>query len=80
MEQQAERIEEFTEHKDYTDKEFDHTGREFADVRGPITEVENRVMEGGSDDTTPGVDGEKKESQNDEMPLEQITAQFANTP
>jgi hypothetical protein len=68
---QAERIgdleDELAEHKD-------HTGREFADVRRRITEVENRETEGGSDDATPGVETEKEGAQNTETPLERICA------
>jgi hypothetical protein len=73
VKQQADRIDqletELAEHKD-------HTGREFADVRGRITEVEeNQQTEGTSDGETPGVEAPKEGSQseqNDATPLEQI--------
>lgn len=57
--------EELAEHKD-------HTGREFADVRGRITEVENREVEGSSGHETPGVDEGETGSQHVQTPLERI--------
>jgi cell division septum initiation protein DivIVA len=73
VERQAERIDEL---EDELVEHQDHTGREFADVRARITDVENQNQEteAGSGDATPGVDTEKEGTQNAETPLERICA------
>ncbi len=71
VEQQADRIDqletELAEHKD-------HTGREFADVRARITNVENQQTEADSEGETPGVQEEETGSQSSQTPLERICA------
>jgi hypothetical protein len=73
LEAAHERIEdleaELAEHQDYT-------GREFADVRGRITEIEeqNQAPEPGSPAETPTPEGKGTSAQNPETPLERICA------
>ena len=71
VEQQAERI---TELETELAQTKDHTGREFADIRARITDIEerNQVTEAPSEGATPGVEGDKIGAQNAETPLERI--------
>ena len=76
VEQQAQQLQEKTDRIETLEEELaqhkDHTGREFADVRGRITEVENQQTEPHSEDATPGVEREGIGSQDDRTPLERI--------
>jgi cell division septum initiation protein DivIVA len=73
VEQQAERI---TELETELAQTKDHTGREFADIRARITDVEerNQATEVPSGDATPGVEAAKTGPQNAKTPLERICA------
>lgn len=71
VEQQADRISEL---KDELAEHKDHTGREFADVRARITDVENQQTQPDSTDSSPRIDGEETGSQNHHTPLERICA------
>ena len=76
VEQQSQQLEEKTDRIETLEEELaqhkDHAGREFADVRGRITEVENQRTEPHSKDATPGVEEEGIGSQNGRTPLERI--------
>ena len=71
VERQAERIDELknelTEYKDFA-------GSEFADVRGRISDAEDRQVETRSEDVTSGIEDDKTGQQNTQTPLEQICA------
>lgn len=76
VKQQSQRLEKKTDRIESLEEELaqhkDHTGREFADVRGRITEVENQQTEPHSKDATSRVDTEETGSQDDRTPLERI--------
>ena len=73
VEQQAERI---TELETELAQTKDHTGREFADIRARITDIEeqNQATQAPPEDATPGVEADKTGAQNAEAPLERICA------
>lgn len=71
IEQQAERI---TDLENKLAAHKDHTGREFADVRGRITGVENQQTEAALKDENPTSDADREGSTDKKTPLETICA------